>query len=128
MCVYMFFSFFFSIRRRHTRCALVTGVQTCALPIARDRRRARGPVWRRARPGPRPGRGPARDADLAGVAGRRGRKQGGTGKTASHVECLGGHPKSAERIKNIVITVSCCSSGAAVACPDGRGSLNRNRE
>src|SRR3546814_1074893 len=28
MCV-----FFFSSRRRHTRCALVTGVQTCALPI-----------------------------------------------------------------------------------------------
>src|SRR3546814_11524625 len=25
--------FFFSRRRRHTRCALVTGVQTCALPI-----------------------------------------------------------------------------------------------
>src|SRR3546814_1531720 len=33
---YMFlsFSFFFSSRRRHTRCALVTGVQTCALPIS----------------------------------------------------------------------------------------------
>src|SRR3546814_7823780 len=29
--VFMFF--FFSSRRRHTRCALVTGVQTCALPI-----------------------------------------------------------------------------------------------
>src|SRR3546814_2168310 len=29
----MFFMFFFSSRRRHTRCALVTGVQTCALPI-----------------------------------------------------------------------------------------------
>src|SRR3546814_5589382 len=31
----MYFSlcFFFSSRRRHTRCALVTGVQTCALPI-----------------------------------------------------------------------------------------------
>src|SRR3546814_7705759 len=28
------FSFFFSSRRRHTRCALVTGVQTCALPIS----------------------------------------------------------------------------------------------
>src|SRR3546814_8228199 len=28
--------FFFSIRRRHTRCALVTGVQTCALPIWAD--------------------------------------------------------------------------------------------
>src|SRR3546814_3907462 len=26
-------SFFFSSRRRHTICALVTGVQTCALPI-----------------------------------------------------------------------------------------------
>src|SRR3546814_1958487 len=30
MCDY----FFFSSRRRHTRCALVTGVQTCALPIS----------------------------------------------------------------------------------------------
>src|SRR3546814_4665756 len=28
------FLFFFSSRRRHTRCALVTGVQTCALPIS----------------------------------------------------------------------------------------------
>src|SRR3546814_8063781 len=28
--------FFFSSRRRHTRCALVTGVQTCALPISRE--------------------------------------------------------------------------------------------
>src|SRR3546814_7604880 len=28
------FDFFFSSRRRHTRCALVTGVQTCALPIS----------------------------------------------------------------------------------------------
>src|SRR3546814_1910134 len=27
------FIFFFSSRRRHTSCALVTGVQTCALPI-----------------------------------------------------------------------------------------------
>src|SRR3546814_6006479 len=26
---------FFSSRRRHTRCALVTGVQTCALPISK---------------------------------------------------------------------------------------------
>src|SRR3546814_16484589 len=28
--------FFFSSRRRHTSCALGTGVQTCALPICRD--------------------------------------------------------------------------------------------
>src|SRR3546814_2098562 len=45
-----FVIFFFSSRRRHTRCALVTGVQTCALPIYRalgDRRSRRG-----RRPGP----------------------------------------------------------------------------
>src|SRR3546814_5201436 len=29
------FGYFCSSRRRHTRCALVTGVQTCALPISR---------------------------------------------------------------------------------------------
>src|SRR3546814_11880723 len=33
MCIMFFLCFFFSSRRRHTRCALVTGVQTCALPI-----------------------------------------------------------------------------------------------
>src|SRR3546814_9033355 len=33
MSVVYLFLFFFSSRRRHTRCALVTGVQTCALPI-----------------------------------------------------------------------------------------------
>src|SRR3546814_3199526 len=31
----MILLFFFSSRRRHTSCALVTGVQTCALPICR---------------------------------------------------------------------------------------------
>src|SRR3546814_7630089 len=31
--VHVCYLFFFSSRRRHTRCALVTGVQTCALPI-----------------------------------------------------------------------------------------------
>src|SRR3546814_9554523 len=38
--------FFFSSRRRHTRCALVTGVQTCALPIyqGENLRRAVAPV------------------------------------------------------------------------------------
>src|SRR3546814_5185812 len=33
MSLFHFVVFFFSSRRRHTRCALVTGVQTCALPI-----------------------------------------------------------------------------------------------
>src|SRR3546814_2268131 len=32
-CLLLWVCFFFSSRRRHTRCALVTGVQTCALPI-----------------------------------------------------------------------------------------------
>src|SRR3546814_2103025 len=31
---FMIYFFFFSSIRRHTRCALVTGVQTCALPIS----------------------------------------------------------------------------------------------
>src|SRR3546814_17424956 len=42
-------SFFFSRRRRHTRCAVVTGVQTCALPIsawqqALDRARSKNSI------------------------------------------------------------------------------------
>src|SRR3546814_9472342 len=35
---------FFASRRRHTRCALVTGVQTCALPISRLGRADRSPL------------------------------------------------------------------------------------
>src|SRR3546814_9733427 len=31
---------FFASRRRHTRCALVTGVQTCALPISWQHRKS----------------------------------------------------------------------------------------
>src|SRR3546814_2091552 len=42
---------FFSSRRRHTRCALVTGVQTCALPILTERafRRFQGRLAANAR-------------------------------------------------------------------------------
>src|SRR3546814_7078581 len=40
VCCLCFIVFFFSSRRRHTRCALVTGVQTCALPIYRRLQRA----------------------------------------------------------------------------------------
>src|SRR3546814_4249984 len=35
LLVHAFHLFVFSSRRRYTRCALVTGVQTCALPISR---------------------------------------------------------------------------------------------
>src|SRR3546814_12643753 len=41
--VWCFGFFFFSSRRRHTRCALVTGVQTCALPIWQLRHRTEFP-------------------------------------------------------------------------------------
>src|SRR3546814_113378 len=40
--------FFFSSRRRHTRCALVTGVQTCALPICTNA--ACSPWWSATQP------------------------------------------------------------------------------
>src|SRR3546814_8969826 len=40
--------FFFSSRRRHTRCALVTGVQTCALPIY-DKYSREGNLWRKSK-------------------------------------------------------------------------------
>src|SRR3546814_3225353 len=46
--------FFFSSRRRHTRCALVTGVQTCALPISAPFAALPGSDGR-----PRPGQRPA---------------------------------------------------------------------
>src|SRR3546814_10390166 len=44
-------SFCFSSIRRHTICALVTGVQTCALPISKPLRRIQGiePQWLGAR-------------------------------------------------------------------------------
>src|SRR3546814_7709658 len=39
------FLFFFSSRRRHTSCAVVTGVQTCALPICCLLAGRRNPTW-----------------------------------------------------------------------------------
>src|SRR3546814_1838189 len=41
-CFTLSICLFFSSRRRHTRCALVTGVQTCALPICLTARQLRG--------------------------------------------------------------------------------------
>src|SRR3546814_4516560 len=59
-------AFCFSSRRRHTRCALVTGVQTCALPLYALSGRRRLP--------PRPGRRGGRAPD--GPAARRGASPG----------------------------------------------------
>src|SRR3546814_9493732 len=44
--------FFFSSRRRHTRCALVTGVQTCALPICGNKQAPHNPLTRFGNGGP----------------------------------------------------------------------------
>src|SRR3546814_1888727 len=63
LVVSVLYFFFFSSRRRHTRCALVTGVQTCALPIwaALRRPRTRLPAALSfVRRGREPGRGDAR--------------------------------------------------------------------
>src|SRR3546814_7732782 len=66
----MFFSyFFFSSRRRHTSCALVTVVQTCALPICDGQSQIGLPDS--------PGRATADDiADLDILRGRDARCQG----------------------------------------------------
>src|SRR3546814_6964052 len=40
--VVLYFLFFLSSRKRHTGCALVTGVQTCALPISENEHYSRG--------------------------------------------------------------------------------------
>src|SRR3546814_8714159 len=45
LCYIFVICFFFSSRRRHTRCALVTGVQTCTLPIYPVRVRSAGVGW-----------------------------------------------------------------------------------
>src|SRR3546814_6224487 len=67
----MEYGFFFSSRRRHTICALVTGVQTCALPICfvrgrKDQRKA--PSHTFARHLREPDRRNAREAAAAGCA------------------------------------------------------------
>src|SRR3546814_18020445 len=77
------FCFFCTSRRRHTRCALVTGVQTCALPISRLGRQVslaalgRPAAARGARP---------RAGHLAGIAAARraalGARRPGTGSPA----------------------------------------------
>src|SRR3546814_6137917 len=75
--LFLFIVFFFSSRRRHTRCALVTGVQTCALPISaqlrrRGDRRDEQPVDRKQQE--RTGRGDAGvEKDPAGGASCHGR-------------------------------------------------------
>src|SRR3546814_13733334 len=81
----MFLSFFFfSSRRRHTRCALVTGVQTCALPISPSTSSAA--IWRRRREA---FRGPDRPARLHALAQQQARADRRLSET---------HPRSRPRL------------------------------
>src|SRR3546814_19433172 len=84
------FSFLFSSRRRHTICALVTGVQTCALPISHaaapsalfsDRQRV---LWRSAAAPATP------RAAAGGDGGRQDRKSEAEGKSGSERVDRGG--------------------------------------
>src|SRR3546814_6414931 len=65
-CIFRGGRFFFSSRSRHTRCALVTGVQTCALPISSARSGAE------VAPLAAPGVGALRPGVDGGVLERRG--------------------------------------------------------
>src|SRR3546814_2676626 len=104
------FCFFFSSRRRHTICALVTGVQTCALPIsvfdrgaARCRPCVRRPGLFRARPqfGAAGGIADRDRAKFDLVAGRRDR---GTGdrRLCLCLDAVGGlFPRSEEHTSEL---------------------------
>src|SRR3546814_11798526 len=89
----IFCLFFFSSRRRHTRCALVTGVQTCALPISEAyKERDDGSVEIHqqilvARPTQR--------AIVLGKQGSRIKEIGA--KARAELAALLGHPRSEER-------------------------------
>src|SRR3546814_2978523 len=87
LCItFVYVCFFFSSRRRHTRCALVTGVQTCALPIS-----AIPPVTGSG------GQDSRARAGCARLAGRRYRCPGGGGVLTEAAGRLREAGRSAER-------------------------------
>src|SRR3546814_1513110 len=81
----LYLLFFFSSRRRHTRCALVTGVQTCALPIYSPQREH--DLARRA-DGGKAGRGKAEPAENPPEAPHR----------AEHADALGDGDRAGHRL------------------------------
>src|SRR3546814_10235369 len=82
--------FFFSSRRRHTRCALVTGVQTCSLPIS--------PQWVVTAAHAAPMQGMEADVTIGGVARR--------------VECVITHPRYA-RLPEALVEEALASGNAS---------------
>src|SRR3546814_7643648 len=102
--------FFFSSRRRHTTCALVTGVQTFALPIL-----SVGPGPRAARPARRAGDrrgGHDRHAPDGAriVRGRKGRREGGPCRRSRAVAGdreIGRAPSELQSLMRISYAVFC---------------------
>src|SRR3546814_17939968 len=96
----MFYLFFFSSRRRHTRCALVTGVQTCALPISLPRLyTAYCRIYQASdEPNNSSNRSPNHRSNTSISASVTGTGSGRSSVTV-HVlrSCLGGLPRSEER-------------------------------
>src|SRR3546814_4046538 len=78
--------FFLSSRRRHTRCALVTGVQTCALPISYPfvPSVSRSGMYRGTAP-PNPATQALRYTGFAGTQGER-RKKSTLGSPSAQME------------------------------------------
>src|SRR3546814_10444959 len=79
--------FFFSSRRRHTRCALVTGVQTCALPISYYKSAGARLQWvcpRRARSTEAAAELPALHSTHPGLWAARGTHAGGRTRHPQH--------------------------------------------
>src|SRR3546814_12330179 len=99
---------FFSSRRRHTRCALVTGVQTCALPIL---------------PGPRRGHGARRRSSvlLPALVDRS------EGRSGPHQQALGGADGASPAVRPLpdrqVVEVTTGESAAMVRTHFGQRSL-----
>src|SRR3546814_4367173 len=79
----MLWCVFFSSRRRHTRCALVTGVQTCALPISVPAAGRPHPQERAQGRDGRPRPDGARRMDGGSAGGRTGRSEEHTSELQS---------------------------------------------
>src|SRR3546814_8369738 len=80
ICVAIYF--FFSSRRRHTRCALVTGFQTCALPISSAFSADAATIFTDANPARRPVSHPTASPRRRSRRPRSCRRSGGTARRA----------------------------------------------
>src|SRR3546814_1920425 len=98
--VYCLSYFFFSSRRRHTICALVTGVQTCALPICSSVTMKRGA---------------ARPELASGPVSRALRTPSNSGKSSTHSS-----PQTSSSVSRQLGTVVCRCRGSGFPRMDAR--------